>query len=70
MLYQKDTKKLQACWHGLFQIDGFGGSHNIFYKLKQFNRTKIKGIFYGNHLKLFTLRRGFLVDANSTFFSE
>ena len=70
MLYQKDMGKLQARWRGPFRIDGFGGSHGVSYKLRQFNGRKIKGIFHGNHLKPFTPRRGFLADTHPTFPSE
>ncbi len=70
MLYQKDTGKLQARWRGPFRIYGFGESHGVSYKPRQFNGRKIKGIFHGNHLKLFTPRRGFLADTDSAFPSE
>lgn len=70
MLYQKDTGKSQACWRCPFRIDGFGGSHNVSYKLRQCNGKNNKGIFHGNHLKPFTLRRGYLANNGPTFPAE
>ena len=62
MLWQKDTGKLKPRWKGPFRIRGYGGSHETSFTLEQVDGTRIQGSFYGDHLKQFLLRTGYLAD--------
>ncbi len=63
MLYNTKSakKKLYSLYKGLFIITGFGGSYSCSYTLRQINSKAIPRIYYGDYLKLFKLRKGYLV---------
>lgn len=62
MVWQKQQGKLEPRWRGPFRIVGYGGAHGLTFKLAQLNGKAIRGIFHGDHLKLFKPRGGYLSD--------
>jgi hypothetical protein len=63
MLYDAKSakKKMHPAYRGPFVIVGPGGFHGKSYHLRQVNGTAIPRSFYGDHLKPFKLRTGYLV---------
>lgn len=55
-------KSFQSTFVGPFRVVGFGGSHDKSYVLEQLNKKPIPRIFYGDHLRLFVPRTGYLVS--------
>ena len=62
MLYDTKSakKKLHPAYRGPFIVTGFGGSHDRSYTLSQVNGVPIPRTYYGDHLKPFKLREGYL----------
>ncbi|KAK6585464.1 hypothetical protein PZA11_002191 [Diplocarpon coronariae] len=61
---RQSGKKLRAAWRGPFVIVGYAGEMGRSYTLRQIDGTNIRGHFYGDHLKAFRLREGYLVTSN------
>ncbi len=70
MLYNtKSTKKkLYSSYRGPFIITRFSSSHSRSYTLQQINSEAIPRIYYGDYLKLFKLRKGYLVTGTKEQF--
>ncbi len=70
MLYNTKSvkKKLYPLYRGPFIITGFGGSYSRSYTLRQINSEAIPRIYYGDYLKLFKLRKGYLVTGTKEQF--
>ena len=69
LLYQKNTKKLEARWRESFKIDEYHSTHEISYKLRQLNERLIKRHFHENHLKLFSSKTDYLKDFDDLILS-
>ena len=54
-------KKLRPAWRGPFVITGYGGNMERSYTLRQVNGLPIPRHYYGDHLKPFRLREGYLI---------
>ncbi|KAI0994673.1 hypothetical protein K3495_g13509 [Podosphaera aphanis] len=54
-------KKLRPAWRGPFVITGYGGDMELSYTLRQVNGLPIPRHYYGDHLKPFRLREGYLI---------
>ena len=63
MLYDGKSakKKMHPAYRGPFVIISPGGFYGKLYHLRQVNGTAIPRSFYGDHLKPFKLRTGYLV---------
>lgn len=68
LLYQNKTGKLEPRWRGPFFVEGFGGTHETSYIIRQLNGRGIRGTFHGNHLKKFVPRTGYLEDLTTGSF--
>ncbi len=70
MLYNTKSakKKLYSLYRGPFIITGFGSSYSRSYTLRQINNEAIPRIYYGDYLKLFKLRKGYLVTGTKEQF--
>lgn len=66
IIYQKNINKLQFKWRGSFQIRGYDDTHERSFTLLQFNGRKIKHTYYGDHLKQFVPRSGYLAETSDT----
>ncbi|KAI1002345.1 hypothetical protein K3495_g5856 [Podosphaera aphanis] len=63
MLWDAKTagKRLRAAWRGPFVVTEFGGDVSKSYTIRQFDGSPIPRHYYGDHLKPFRLREGYLV---------
>ncbi|KAI0991699.1 hypothetical protein K3495_g16488, partial [Podosphaera aphanis] len=63
MLWDAKTagKKLRPAWRGPFIVTGYGGDLGRSYTLRQVDGTPIPRHYYGDHLKPFRLREGYLI---------
>jgi hypothetical protein len=63
MLYDSKLakKKMHLAYRGLFVIVRLGGFYSKLYHLRQVNGIAILKSFYGDYLKPFKLRIGYLV---------
>ncbi len=70
MLYNTKSvkKKLYSLYRGPFIITRFGSSYSCSYTLRQINSEAIPRIYYGDYLKLFKLRKGYLVTGTKEQF--
>ncbi len=70
MLYNTEfvKKKLYPSYRGLFIITRFRGSYSRSYTLRQINSEAIPRIYYSDYLKLFKLRKGYLVTGTKEQF--
>jgi len=70
MLYNTKSakKKLYPLYRGPFIITRFSSSYSRSYTLRQINSEAIPRIYYGDYLKLFKLRKGYLVTGTKEQF--
>jgi hypothetical protein len=54
-------KKLQPTYRDPFVISGFGGDYGKTYTIRQVNDIAIPRTFYGDDLKAYRLREGYLI---------
>ncbi|KAI0997594.1 hypothetical protein K3495_g10592 [Podosphaera aphanis] len=59
--HREAGKKLRPSWRGPFVITGLGGEMGISYTLRQIDGTKTPRHYYGDALKNFRLREGYLI---------